>query len=389
MIDSKGFIPLITPTQALKSIQVIADHSRNWYDGATTRERIDGSLDNVDMKKLNENIHAFQESCKTYKGVHLTEESPLMKEDKVWKFIKNTDLNLRALDTTTKNMQVKADQLTQMVLTNAKDSVKTKTKMGKKDMKEPVPHDFPIVYPYVPPTPFPRHLQEQKGNPFKTRETVSMIHKKKAQEKEGDMDDGWDITVKDVEGIRQILTPTIHTFPNLEIVVQPYRPLGPVRDEAKVLKEEEHDYDIPLLDGVMQPLTPKIIRITPPDDDYVASVTNLILDKHLNEYGKELFDMTGVNENGSLNKKEEFEVTPTRIHVVKRGYEIAPDTRVKSSSLTIITQSKEQCLGESLVLILLLFFNFHFLNGTIGTLHKPSGGMGVELPLGLYLPLIF
>nr|GFA90401.1 hypothetical protein [Tanacetum cinerariifolium] len=71
------------------------------------------------------------------------------------------------------------------------------------------------------------------------------------------------------------------------------------------------------------------------------------------------------------------------------GYEFAQDTRVKSSSLAISTQSEEQCSGESLDLIQLLFINFHFLNCTKGTLYKPSGGMGVELPLDLYLSLIF
>nr|GEX38893.1 hypothetical protein [Tanacetum cinerariifolium] len=40
MLDSKGFIPLMTQTQALKSIQVMVDHLRNWYDEATTKERI-------------------------------------------------------------------------------------------------------------------------------------------------------------------------------------------------------------------------------------------------------------------------------------------------------------------------------------------------------------
>ncbi|GJX75873.1 reverse transcriptase domain-containing protein [Tanacetum coccineum] len=174
MLDSKEFIPLMIPAQALKSIQVMEDHSHNWYDEATTKESINDSSDNANTKKLKENIHAIQE-------------------------------------------------------------------------------------------------------------------------KEGDMDDGWDITIKDVERLRQILTPTIHTLPNLEIVVQPYKPLGPVRDKAKVIREKKHDYDIPLHNGVMQPLTPKTIHITPPDDDYVASATNLILDKHLNKCRKELFDMTGIS----------------------------------------------------------------------------------------------
>ncbi|GKD21445.1 hypothetical protein Tco_1223148 [Tanacetum coccineum] len=40
------FIPLMTPTQALESIQVMANHSHNWYDETTTRERINDVLDN-------------------------------------------------------------------------------------------------------------------------------------------------------------------------------------------------------------------------------------------------------------------------------------------------------------------------------------------------------
>ncbi|GJR86679.1 reverse transcriptase domain-containing protein [Tanacetum coccineum] len=99
MLESKGFIPLMTPTQALKSIQVIADHSRNWYDEATTREGINSSSDNVDIKKLDENIHVFQ---------------------------------------------------------------------------EPVPHDLPINYTYAQPTPIPNRLKGQKGNLYKTWETVCM-----------------------------------------------------------------------------------------------------------------------------------------------------------------------------------------------------------------------
>ncbi|GJW37277.1 hypothetical protein Tco_0060197, partial [Tanacetum coccineum] len=40
ILDSNGFIPLMTPTQALESIQVMADHSHDWYDETTTKERI-------------------------------------------------------------------------------------------------------------------------------------------------------------------------------------------------------------------------------------------------------------------------------------------------------------------------------------------------------------
>ncbi|GKD96003.1 hypothetical protein Tco_1379900, partial [Tanacetum coccineum] len=73
ILDSNGFIPLMTPTQALESIQVMADHSHDWYDETTTRERINDALDNVDA------IH------KSFKGEHLTKEYPLKKEDETFK----------------------------------------------------------------------------------------------------------------------------------------------------------------------------------------------------------------------------------------------------------------------------------------------------------------
>ncbi|GJV63265.1 hypothetical protein Tco_1474093 [Tanacetum coccineum] len=56
--------------------------SRNWYDEATTRERINSSSNNIDIKKLDENVHVFQVSFKTCEGMHLTEECTLQKEDK-------------------------------------------------------------------------------------------------------------------------------------------------------------------------------------------------------------------------------------------------------------------------------------------------------------------
>ncbi|GKB64037.1 hypothetical protein Tco_0920223 [Tanacetum coccineum] len=135
--------------------------------------------------------------------------------------------------------------------------------MGKEKMKEPVPRDLP-------PTPFLGHLKEQMG----------------------DMDVGWDITNKDVEGLRQFLTPTTHTLPNLEPVGQPYISLRPVHDRDKIVREEEQDYDIPLNDSVMQPLTPQTVHITPPDDDYVAPATN----KQLNKFEEEFSNIAKVAE---------------------------------------------------------------------------------------------
>ncbi|GJZ19281.1 zinc finger, CCHC-type containing protein [Tanacetum coccineum] len=147
-----------------------------------------------------------------------------------------------------------------------REKFKARTTMGKENMKEPVPRDLP-------PTPFLGHLKEQIGSPYRTRETVCMIenpgevHKMKAREDEGDIDVGWDIKVKDAERLR----------------------------------EEEQDYDIPLHDGVMQPLAPQTVHITPPDDDYVAPTTNPILDKQLKEFRKEFSDITRVAKKANCN----------------------------------------------------------------------------------------
>nr|GEX35843.1 hypothetical protein [Tanacetum cinerariifolium] len=229
MLDSRGIIPLMTLTQALKSIQVMSNHSHNWYDETIIRKKINNRPNNVD---------AIQGS---FKGAHLTKEYTLKKEDKV---------------------------------------KKSRQELGKESVKEPDPHDLPVFQTYAPPMPFLGHLKVQIGSPYRTQETVCAIgileeiHENKAQGDKRDMKDGWDITIKDVERLRQFLTPTIHTLPNLKPVIQPYIPVVPVQDEKKVIKEEEHDYD-----DVMQPLTPYTFHTTSPNDGYVAPATNPILDK--------------------------------------------------------------------------------------------------------------
>ncbi|GJS20443.1 hypothetical protein Tco_0449075 [Tanacetum coccineum] len=334
VLDSEGFIPLMTPTQALISIQVMAEHSHNCF--------------------------------KNFEGAHLTMEYPLEKEDKAveqskymrsleetiikfcknsiskqaadneWirKFIKNTDSNIRALKTTTKNIKEKAYQLTQTILTNTGEKIKERTTMGKEYVKELVPHNLPTQF---------------LGKPYRTSETICAIGvPEEIKEDKGDMNESCDITVKNVERLRKILTHPIYVLPNLKPIVQPYMLLGLVYNKAK---EEEHDYDIPLHEHVMQPLTPQTVQIIPPDDDYVASATNPILNKHLNEFREEFTDNTRVSkkivsnpvndlkellktcdfenfirklkhqlsqsshETGSLYKEVEFEVPLTRIHV--------------------------------------------------------------------------
>ncbi|GJV89993.1 hypothetical protein Tco_1533931 [Tanacetum coccineum] len=165
--------------------------------------------------------------------------------------------------------------------------------MGKENIKESVPRDLPL-------TPFLGHLKEQMGSPYRTRETVRMIrnpkeiHNVKAQEDEGNMDVVWDITSKDAEMLRQFLTPTIHTLPNLEPVVQPYILLGPVHNKDKIVREKEQDYDIPLNDSVMQHFTPQAIHITPSDDNYVAPATNPMSNKQLNKFVEEFSNIAKV-----------------------------------------------------------------------------------------------
>ncbi|GKF52005.1 hypothetical protein Tco_0148472 [Tanacetum coccineum] len=128
-------------------------------------------------------------------------------------------------------------------------------------MKELVPRNLP-------PTPFLGHLKEHMGSLYKTRETVRMIgnpkeiHNMKTQEDKGDMD-------------------VIH-------------------DKDKIVREKEQDYEIPLNDSVMQPLTTQTIYITPPDADYVAPATNPMSNKQLNKFEEEFYNITKVAEMDNL-----------------------------------------------------------------------------------------
>ncbi|GJV16074.1 reverse transcriptase domain-containing protein [Tanacetum coccineum] len=263
VLDSKGFIPLLTQTQALISTQVMVEHSYNWYDETTTREEINDSLNNIDTQKPKENIHVIQASFKNCKEAHLTMEYPIEKEDKAvkqskymrsleetiikfcknsitkqaeedeWirKFIENTSSNIKELKTTTKNLRERAYQLTQTILMNTCEKFKERTTMGKENVKEPVPRDLPAQF---------------LSNPYRTRETICAIRiSKEIKEDVVDLNDGCDITIEDVESHRKILTPSIHALPNHKPIVQPYMPLGLVYNKEEVIREEEHDHDIP------------------------------------------------------------------------------------------------------------------------------------------------
>ncbi|GJW70345.1 hypothetical protein Tco_0127262, partial [Tanacetum coccineum] len=81
LLDSQGPIPRMTPTQALMTIQTMADHSQKWHDGTLSRSLSSSSntdglaaivskLDNLgrDMKKLKENVHAIKVGCQICGG---------------------------------------------------------------------------------------------------------------------------------------------------------------------------------------------------------------------------------------------------------------------------------------------------------------------------------
>ena len=73
MLDSQGPIPMMPPAQAILSIQMMADHLRNWYGEEMTLVTNSNSLNDIgeltkkiaslwcDMKEIKENIHAIQE----------------------------------------------------------------------------------------------------------------------------------------------------------------------------------------------------------------------------------------------------------------------------------------------------------------------------------------
>ncbi|GJT15484.1 hypothetical protein Tco_0874190 [Tanacetum coccineum] len=97
ILDSNGFIPLMTLTQALESIQIMADHSHDWYDETTTKERINDILNNV---------NAIHES---FKREHLAKEDPLKKRgrgNQAWQIYGILGRNLLAYQITSKNTQI-------------------------------------------------------------------------------------------------------------------------------------------------------------------------------------------------------------------------------------------------------------------------------------------
>ncbi|GKE14959.1 hypothetical protein Tco_1422536 [Tanacetum coccineum] len=98
------------------------------------------------------------------------------------------------------------------------------------------------------------------------------------EDQEEDVDDGdifymWNITVKDVERIRQFLTPNV----------------------------------LDVMDDIIQPLIPKTIHTTPPDEDYVAPTTKSILDDLFEEFRYEILNVTMVDEGVECSHTKDLE----------------------------------------------------------------------------------
>ncbi|GJX27472.1 hypothetical protein Tco_0233768 [Tanacetum coccineum] len=126
---------------------------------------------------------------------------------------------------------------------------------------------------------------------------------------ERDIYDIWDIMVEDVERLRQILTPSVHTFLESNLVVQPCMPLIPAPDEVKVVRDKELNNDVDIIsiqahddmDDAIQPSIPQNIHTTPPDKDYVAPTTKSILDELLEEFRDDILNVTVADEEDDFN----------------------------------------------------------------------------------------
>ncbi|GKF22603.1 hypothetical protein Tco_0074925, partial [Tanacetum coccineum] len=90
---------------------------------------------------------------------------------------------------------------------------------------------------------------------------------------DGDIFDMWDITVEDVKRIRQFLTPNVPD----------------------------------VMDDIIQPLIPKTIHTTPPDEDYATHATKSILDDLLDEFRDEILNVTMVDEGAKCSPTKDLE----------------------------------------------------------------------------------
>ncbi|GJU22381.1 hypothetical protein Tco_1155723 [Tanacetum coccineum] len=161
MLNSQGLIPMMPPDRALKSIQYMAHHSQNWYDRATTWQRSCHDLDSIvviidrldslgcDMQKLEESIHAIQETINKY--WEELNKKQAANEEWMRKFKENTNLYLKMLDAAIKNLEVKVEKLTHEILKNEDDADYWSCHFTQEDLKlkiseEACPPELIILY---------------------------------------------------------------------------------------------------------------------------------------------------------------------------------------------------------------------------------------------------
>ncbi|GJT77696.1 hypothetical protein Tco_1044421 [Tanacetum coccineum] len=94
ILDSKGVIPTKTAGDAKVAIQEMAEYSKKWHNGSSSKAKstetsdglaaIQAQLNNLEreIKKVNEKVYAAQVGCELCKGPHHTKDCPLMEEGK-------------------------------------------------------------------------------------------------------------------------------------------------------------------------------------------------------------------------------------------------------------------------------------------------------------------
>ncbi|GJS83765.1 hypothetical protein Tco_0750306 [Tanacetum coccineum] len=202
--------------------------------------------------------------------------------------------------------------------------------------------NYPFSHNLPPPDPCSLHVQPYPKN-YLVSTNVSNDDVYLEEDQEEDGDDGdifymWDITVEDVERIREFLTPK-------------------VPDE---------------MDEVIQPLIPQPIHTTPPNDDYVARATKSILDELLED---EIVNVTIVDEEPYrlCTSGGAWILNKLRGSIANRTSWMLYRWLVKFPVILDIVRGSR--LGAWL--------------RACWTLYKTSGRMGVELSLDLFLPSIF
>ncbi|GJT67922.1 hypothetical protein Tco_1019402 [Tanacetum coccineum] len=125
--------------------------------------------------------------------------------------------------------------------------------------------------------------------------------------------DMWDITVEDVERIRQFLTPNVPE----------------------------------VIEDVIQPLIPKTLHTTPPNEGYVAPATKPILDDLLEEFGNEILNVTIVDEEADFNPIKDIEelerlLAKDALSHYTEIQQLRGNSQVKDNKIDFLVQQYEQ-----------------------------------------------